>query len=62
MENIPEGPVYRATRVSNGTRIFIDMPVKASLAVHGSMFAYSGYILYYTLKGMHQINKEKLSA
>lgn len=57
-EDKVEGPVYRERRVSTGTRIHIDIPVKASIALNGGMFAYSGYFLYHTLKGLYKLNKE----
>jgi hypothetical protein len=53
-----EGPVKEEERGPLGTRVQIDIPVGTSLVLSGSMFAYSGYFLYHTLKAMHKLSKE----
>ena len=56
-ENI-EGPVLKEGQVPTGTRVHIDVPAKTVVIASGTVFVYSGYFLYHTLKALYKINKE----
>lgn len=56
-ENI-EGPVTPERQVPRGTRIQIDVPVKAFLLTNGALFLFSGFNIYSTLKALHNLNQE----
>jgi hypothetical protein len=46
------GPVSGDRRVPMGTRVQFDLPLGPTLVFNGIVFAYSGYFLYHTLKGV----------